>query len=267
MTTLDLFTYAFMQRAFIAGALLGLLLASLGVIASLRRMTFFGEGIAHASLAGIAIAVLFGWAPLPIAILWAILVATIIFFLERSTKLPTDTLIGMLFTASMAFGIILIHFLPGYQPELLTYLFGSILAIGTQDVWITAILTIVILGWFFPSLKGLTFASLSEESAQVTGIDVGKQTYLFYIALAVTTVLGVKILGIILVPALLVLPTATSRVLANSFKNYVIGSILFAECFIIAGLIFSYLLDLPSGATIVLVGTLTFLLATLMRPS
>lgn len=262
---IELFSYGFMQRAFIAGAVLGLLLASLGVIASLRRMTFFGEGVAHASLAGIAIAVLFGWAPLPIALGWAMGVATIIFFLERSTKLPTDTLIGMLFTASMAFGIILIHFIPGYQPELLTYLFGSILAIGTQDVWITVALASIILVWFFLSLRGLTFASLSEDSAQVSGINVKTQTFLFYLALAVTTVLGVKMLGIILVPALLVLPTATSRTLSHAFRTYVIGSILFAECFIFVGLVASFLLDLPSGATIVLVGTIIFLLATLIR--
>lgn len=262
---LDFLSYGFMQRAFEAGILLGLLLASLGVIASLRRMTFFGEGVAHASLAGIALAVLFGWAPLPIAILWAVFVATIIFLLERSTKLPSDSLIGMLFTASMALGIIIIHFLPGYQPELLTYLFGNILTISSFDVWMTVGLTALILTWFFASLRDLTFTALSEESAQVAGVSVGRQTFFFYIALAITTVLGVKILGIILVPALLVLPTSTARMLAGSFKEYVIGSILFSEAFIISGLIFSYLFDLPSGATIVLVGAITFLAAALIK--
>ncbi|MFH1632008.1 MAG: metal ABC transporter permease, partial [bacterium] len=134
----ELLTYPFMQRALIAGAILGVLLASLGVLATLRKMAFFGEGVAHASLAGIAIAVLAGFTPLPFAIAWAVLIAVIIYTLERATKLPSDTLIGILFTASMALGVILIGQTQGYQPELLSFLFGSILTIKSIDLIIIA---------------------------------------------------------------------------------------------------------------------------------
>jgi ABC-type Mn2+/Zn2+ transport system permease subunit len=254
-----------MQRALLAGVILGLLIPSIGVIASLRKMTFFGEGVAHASLAGVAIAILAGLAPLPVAIAWAIGFASFIYFLERSTKLPTDTLIGILFTASMALGIIIIQSLPGYQPELLSYLFGSLLSVQPADLLVIAPVATVILLWLGRYLPELTFAALSEESAAVTGINTKLHTYLFYVALAVTAVLGVKILGIILVPALLVLPTATSRLLTKTFRSYVTISILLSELFIILGLIGSFYFDSPSGATIVLVATAGFLISTLVR--
>ncbi|MFH1712511.1 MAG: metal ABC transporter permease [Patescibacteria group bacterium] len=255
----------FMQRALIAGVILGVLLASLGVIATLRKMAFFGEGVAHASLAGIALAIIGGITPLPIAIAWAILVAIMIFGLERSTKLASDTLIGILFSASMAIGVILMNFTQGYQPELLSFLFGSILTIKTFDLVVIALCSVVILVWFGSSMRKLVYLSLTEESAAASGVNVPLNTLLFYISLAVATVLGVKILGIVLVSALIVLPAATSRLLTKTFRSYFISSIIISEIVIILGLILSFIYDLPSGATIVLVGALGFTLAGIFR--
>jgi ABC-type Mn2+/Zn2+ transport system permease subunit len=260
---LDIIQFPFMQRALIAGALLGVLLASLGVVATLRNMAFFGEGVAHASLAGISIAVLAGFAPLPFAIGWAVLTAIAIYVLERSTKLSSDTLIGILFTASMAIGVILMNYTTGYQPELISFLFGSILAVRELDLIIIAVFTVIILVWFFASLRHLTFSALSEESAMVAGIPVKRQTLAFYIALAIATVLGVKILGIVLVSALIVLPAATARMITHSFKSYLVTAIVVSELVILTGLILSFALDLPSGAVIVLLGTAVFLVVSL----
>ena len=262
---LELISYPFMQRALIAGAILGVLFASLGVIATLRKMAFFGEGVAHASLAGIALAIMAGVAPLPLAIGWAVLVAILIFVLERSTKLESDTLIGILFTASMAIGVVLMSLTQGYQPELISFLFGSILSVREMDIIIIASLSAIILIWFFASLRQLTFLSLSQESATVSGVPVKIQTLLFYIALAIATVLGVKILGIILVSALIVLPPATSRMMTKSFRGYVITSIIVSEAVILTGLVLSFFYNLPSGASIVLVGTGAFLIAAGVR--
>jgi zinc transport system permease protein len=265
MILIEMFGYPFMQRAFAAGAILALLLAALGIFMTLRKMSFFGDGIAHASLAGIAIAVLAGWAPLPVALIWTVIVAIGIYWLERSTKLPSDTLIGILFTASMSFGIILFSFTRGYQPELMTYLFGSILAVKTIDLITIAAISIVILAWLFASLRTLTYMSLSEESAAVSGEPVRFQTAALYVALALATVAAVKVLGIILVSALLILPSATSRMLTHDFRGHLIFSLIIAELVVGAGLIFSFLFDLPSGATIVIVGTIIFFLAALFR--
>jgi zinc transport system permease protein len=265
MPILELLNYPFLQRAIIAGVILGLLLACLGVYVTLRRMAFFGDGIAHASLAGIAIALLAGFAPLPVALIWALFVAIFIFFLERKVKLPTDSLIGILFTASMALGVILMRFTPGYQPDLVSYLFGNILSIQTFDLWVTIGITAAILIWLFTSFRGLTYMSLTEESAAVVGVKVKWHTLILYISLALSTVLGVKMLGIVLVSALLILPPATSRLISKNFKQYFIWSIIIAEITILAGLLLSFQYDLPSGASIVLTGTGLFCVAAIFR--
>lgn len=260
----EFFQYPFMQRALVAGVLLGILLASLGVFVTLRKMSFFGEGIAHASLAGIAIAIVSGLSPLPVAIVLAVILALLIFMIEQNTKLSVDMAIGIFFTSAMALGVVLMSFTKGYQPELLSFLFGSILSVSIFDLWVIAIATVLILIWLFLSQKQLTFLSLSEEQAVVAGVPVKIQTALLYSALAVATVLGVKILGIILVSALLITPPAISRLHAKSFLSHMITTILFSEIIIIFGLIISFLYDLPSGATIVLVGALIFILSLLV---
>lgn len=264
-TVIEMFSQPFMQRAFIAGLFLAALLATLGIFVTLRKMAFFGDGIAHASLAGIAVALLLGLAPLPIALVWAVIVAVAIHFLERSTRLPSDTLIGIFFTASMALGVTMMSFTRGYQPELVTYLFGSILAVRPEDLMLIVGTGTLILAWVWSSFRELTYASLSPESAEVSGISTGRLSLALYVALAVATVLGVKVLGIVLVSALLVLPPATSRMLTSTFRGYVTGSIIVAVAVAAIGLVASYLYDLPSGAAIILVGATAFFLAAASR--
>lgn len=263
MEFLEIFTYPFMQRAFISGALLALLLATLGIFVTLRKMAFFGDGIAHASLAGIAIALLAGVAPLPVALLWSVFVAMIIYVLERKTRLPSDTLIGIFFTASMALGVILMSFSSGFQPELISFLFGSILSIRELDLVIISIISLILMTWLILSFRQLVFMSLTEEGAKVSGVRVELQKVFLYIALALATVLGVKILGIILVSALLLIPPATARLLTSNFRGYLITTLIFSEIFVGLGLILSFFYDLPSGATIILVGSVGFFFAAL----
>lgn len=261
---IEALSYPFMQRALIAGVFLALLLPALGVFATLRRMAFFGDGIAHASLAGIALALLGGLPPLPVAIFWAILVALYIYRIERVSGVSSDSAVGIFFTASMAFGVILMSFTSGFQPDLISYLFGSLLSIGTVDLLAIGIVTGVVLTWIAFSYKGLTFLCLSEESANVAGVRTERQLLGLYIALAVATVIGVKILGIVLVSALLVLPPAVARLTTQTFNGFFFLSLVFGEIFVLLGLFLSYAYDLPSGATIVLLGTGTFILASLL---
>lgn len=262
---IEMISYPFMQRAFLAGAVLAVLLASLGIFVTLRKMAFFGDGIAHASLAGIALAVLAGLAPMPVALAWAVAVALLIYRLERSTKLSSDTMIGIFFTASMALGVVLMSMTRGFQPELLSYLFGSILSVRDADLILTVVLAAIIMTWLTLSFRDLTAMSLAEDGAKVSGVRVGLQTMLLYVALSVATVLAVKILGIVLVSALLILPAATSRMVTTTFRGYVWASILISEVTVLSGLALSYAYDLPSGASIVLVGTAAFFLAALLK--
>ncbi|MBI1907901.1 metal ABC transporter permease [Candidatus Uhrbacteria bacterium] len=264
MALTDLLSQPFMVRALLAGALLGAILAALGAFATLRRMAFFGEGIAHASLAGIAVAVLAGIAPLPVALLWGIGVACAIFVLERTTKLPSDSAIGILFTASMALGIILMSFTQGYQPELLTYLFGSILGVTWQDVIILAAALVVLCAVLAAAYRPIVLAILNDETARVHGIATGRVTLLLYVMLAIGVVLGVKMLGIILVSALLIIPTAAARLLAGSMRQYLALSIIIAEAAVVVGIVVSAAGNRPTGACIVLAAALLFLLASVV---
>jgi zinc transport system permease protein len=165
----------------------------------------------------------------------------------------------------MALGVLLMSLTRGYQPELLSYLFGSILTIRSLDVLVLLAASAVILFWFWRSLRALLFLSLSEDSARVFGISVSWQTFFFYLALALATVLGVKMLGIILVSALLVLPPATARLMSTSFRSYVVFSIFFSELSVILGILFSFLFDIPTGAAIVLVGAAIFFMVALVN--
>jgi zinc transport system permease protein len=264
---LQMLAFPFMQRALLAGAILAVLLAVLGVFVAVRRMAFFGDGIAHSSLAGIAIAVLMGWSPLPVALAWAVLVALTIRRLERSTRLPSDALIGIFFTASLALGVALMSFSRGYQPELVSFLFGSILAVSPLDLVVMTGLSVVILAWLLSNFRRLTFMSLSEDAARVSGVSVEAQTSLLYVALALATVLGVRVLGAVMVSALLIIPAATARLLTHSFRAFSFVAAGVSLGAVLVGLVASYLLNLPAGAAVVLVAAGVFFITAVTRLS
>jgi zinc transport system permease protein len=238
-----------MQRALIAGIALGLILPFLGVFVTLRRMSFFGDGIAHATLAGVAIGIITGVSPFVAALGIGVLFGAGVYLLERKTNISSDALIGVLFTGGLALGIVLISRQKGYQPELLSFLFGSILSVSTRDLGI-------ILG--FSAVIVVALLMLLRQRTEL--LD-----FLFYVLLCVTIVLGVKLLGIILVSALLIIPPTIAKLLAPSFKTLIGVSVIAGEVFIVLGLMLSYLLDLPSGATIILVGVVTFLLVAMRQ--
>lgn len=249
-----------MQRALIVGIVLALVLGFLGVFAILKRMSFLGDGIAHASLAGIAIGLMAAVNPLITAIIFSIIIAILIYVLEKKTKLSVDAIIGILFTASMALGVVIISFQKGYQPELISFLFGNILAVNISDLIIMVVCALIIIIFLTIFYKKLSLLAFDKEGAYLAGINVSLFEIIFNIFLAVAIVLGVKILGIILVSALLIIPSSTAKIISKSFKSLVFSSIVFGEITIILGLVLSYIFDLPSGAVIVLCGTVIFVL-------
>ena len=260
MDILALFSLPFMQRALLAGMALGLVLPFLGVYVTLRRMSFFGDGIAHAALAGVAIGLLAGISPFLAALGFAVLFGAAVFLLERKTAISSDALIGVLFTGGLALGVILISLRKGYQPELLSFLFGSILSVAPQDLAIILAFSAAILVLMLKLRRQFTLLALDRDTAWLYGVHTDALDLLFYILLCVTIVLGVKLLGIVLVSALLIIPPTIAKILAPSFRTLILGSVLAGETFIVLGLILSYWLDLPSGATIILTGVLAFLL-------
>lgn len=262
---LEAISLPFMQRALLAGILVAPLLGGFGLIASMRKMAFFGEGIAHASLAGVAIALFAGIAPLPLSLAWACLIGVLVYVLERRTNVSTDTAIGILFTASMALGIVLISKTPGYQPELMSYLFGNILSVRTFDLNMLLVSTPLLLGWLAWSFHNLTLTSISEDLARVRGIATERTLFFFYVLLAIALVLSVKIMGIILASALLIIPPAIGKTLAASYRGFLVHTLLSSVFIVVLGLLLSYVLNAPSGATIVLVGAASFTCAQITR--
>ncbi|MFT6829414.1 MAG: ABC-type Mn2+/Zn2+ transport system permease subunit [Candidatus Paceibacteria bacterium] len=256
---LELLQLEFMQRAFIAGIVLAPLLAVLGSFVTLRKMSFFADGIAHASLLGVAISILAGIAPFGGALIIGVFFGILIFLLERYTTVASDAVIGIIFTTGLALGIVLISLAPGYQPDLISFLFGNILAITWSNVWMIVTLSIVILATIFLMFKKLTLTSLSPELAWASGVSTNYINLIFYILLSVAVVLGVKLLGIILVSALVITPSVTAKLVTGSFSSYVTWSVVFSLLAFIGGLFASYYLDLPSGASIVLTATSIFI--------
>ncbi len=263
---IDIFQLEFMQRAFIAGLALAPLLSVLGAFATLRKMSFFSEGVAHASLLGVALAIIAGVVPFYGALVIGLVLGVVIFILERYTKIASDATIGIIFTTGMALGILLISLEPGYQPDLISFLFGNILAVSWGDVWTIVVLSSVILFSVYLFYKQLALLAFSEEIAWTSGSNTTSLNLLFYALLSLATVLGVKLLGIILVSALLIAPAVSSRVLTTSFNSYVFLSVLFSVVSFVVGLLSSYYLDIPSGASIVLTATLLFGLVLLIKP-
>ncbi len=259
MDSLSVFTYPFMQRALLAGVLVGAGLALFGVFALARRLSFFGEGIAHASLAGIAIALLLGFAPLPVAMVWSMGIAYVLYKSERSTRLPSDATLGILFSASMALGVVLMSFTRGFQPDLVSYLFGNILSVRSQDLPYVALATIVPIIWLVRNRREMTDASLNEETAFVRGVNTDRLSLVFYLCLALVTVVAVKLLGIVLVSALLIIPASAARTVSKTFSSYLWGALIVAEMSVVGGLVFAVIFDWPAGATVVLTGTALFL--------
>ncbi|MCU0275361.1 MAG: metal ABC transporter permease [Acidobacteria bacterium] len=254
----ELLQLPFMQRALLAGLVLGVLLSYLGIFVTLRRMAFFSDGIAHAALAGAAIGLLTRFSPLLSALAFSMVLAAMVYWLEKKSPLSSDAIIGILFTSGMALGVVLISLRPGYQPELIGYLFGNILAIRLQDLALITALAAAILAFIAVNKRKLTLLALDREMACMAGINPDFYELLLYIVLACALVLGIRILGVILVSALLITPVSTARLFSRSFRALAWWTVLLAEFTMLAGVLLSYFLDLPTGAVIVLTGSALF---------
>ncbi|MCZ6704326.1 MAG: metal ABC transporter permease [Bacteroidetes bacterium] len=255
---------AFMIRALVAGVLVGALASYYGAFIVQRRLSFLGSGLAHAAFGGIALALLLKQDPLLIAIPFTIIVAIAINWVRSETILAADTAIGIFFAVAVALGVIFLSIREGTTYDAFSYLFGSILAISMTDLWI--IILIFAIGLLtLPRLWGnWAFATFDEESARVDNHSVGRDDYALYVLLAVTIVAAIKMVGILLIAAFLVIPAAAARLLSPTFFWMTVVSVCLGILSAFTGLIGSYELDLPSGATIVLCQAIFFGLALLV---
>ena len=261
----DWIYYDFMWRALLGGVVVGALASYYGVFVVQRRLSFLGSGLAHAAFGGVALGLLLQTEPLLIAIPFTVVVAILINWIQINTRLAGDTAIGVLFAVSVSLGVIFLSLRKGGSADAMTYLFGSVLSVSITDLWILAGLAAAGVGTANRFWGYWAYATFDTEIAKADGIRVNRDDYLLSILLAVTIVVSIKVVGILLIAAFLVIPAASARMLSHSFRAMTLLSVLIGSFSVVVGLYVSYVLDLPTGAVIILVQSVVFALALLNR--
>jgi len=264
--------HAFMQYALFAGVLAGVACGIVGTYVVARRITYIAGGISHTVLGGMGIAfyfsVVYKWKalhPLYGAIAAALLAAVVIGLVSLRAKEREDTVIGALWAVGMAVGVLFISRTPGYNENLMSYLFGNILMVSARDLWLIGILDLVVVGATLAFYNQLQAVCFDEEFARVRGINVEFFYLLLLCLVALTVVLLLTVVGVVMVIALLVLPAAVAGFFSRTLKQNMILAVLLSVAFTTVGLAVSYQPNLPAGATIIILAGATYLVVMLVK--
>jgi zinc transport system permease protein len=254
-----------MRNALAAGLLASIICGIMGTLVVVNRIVFLSGGIAHAAYGGIGLAFYLGWPYLAGTLGFSLAAALLMAAVTLKDRHRADTVIGVIWALGMACGIILIDLSPGYNVDLMSYLFGSILTVPDRDLWIMVGMGLVILAMVTVYYKDLLALSYDEEFARIRGVPVTGLYFLLIGMLAVTVVMVIQVVGLILVIALLTIPPFIMERYARSLLQMMIGSSLLGVVFTVAGLWLSYAFDLTSGASIILVAGLCFFVNLLLQ--
>ncbi len=257
--------FTFIQRALLAGCFVAICCAFLGVFLVLRRFALIGDGLAHISFATIALGLLVHVTPIFVSIPLVILAALGILRLTDRSLVYGDAAIGLLSAMGVATGVLVASVAGGFNVDLFSYLFGNILSVSPTEVVLSVVLSVVIIGavkFFYHDLFATTF---DQDHAQVSGIRTGLINKILIILTALTVVLGIKVVGTMLVSSLIIFPAVSALFIARSFKMAIFLATIFAVLSVIAGIFISYVWNLPSGATIVYVNFIIFVIVYFLR--
>ena len=258
MELIHILSYGFIQRALIAGSLIALLCSTLGVFLVLRRLSLIGDGLAHVTFGSIALGLLLNVYPIYVSIPVVMICSLWILKLTEKARLYGDAAIGIVSAVGIAGGTLLASVAGGFNVDLFSYLFGNILAISTAEMVISFVLSLAVIAVivaYYHELFSLTF---DEEFAQASGIRTKRINSIFILATALTIVLATRVAGILLVSALLILPAVTSLQIAKGFKPAILIAAAFGIISVIGGIGISFIMDLPTGATIVMLNLIFF---------
>ena len=255
---IDILYNPLILNSLIGGIILAVLLSVISLFVYLKNWSFINVGISHATFGGLALGVFLGISPTITALIFAILIGLLIGYISRKGSINEDTSIGILFSISMALGVILLTKSSNYTNDLFTFLFGNILTITTNDIYITFIFSLITIGFIWFNFSKLMFCCYNEEVAYVSGINTSFYYYGLITIVAITTVLAVKLVGVILASAMMILPAALSRQIFWHYKKIIIFSIISSIFFVVFGIYIAYILDSPPGATIVFVYATAF---------
>lgn len=256
-----MFSYDFMRNALYASLLVGVACGLIGTLVVLNRIVFLGGGIAHAAYGGIGLAYYFGQDPMLGAILFSILSALGMGLVHLRTKARSDTLIGVMWSIGMAIGIIFVSLTPGFKADLMSYLFGSLLAVSGADLRLMAVVVLLVIAFVVLLYRSLQAISFDETFSTVRNLPVAVLYLVMLVMIGLTVVVAMRVVGLIMVIAMLTIPPATANLFLKDMKGMMLLSIGLGWLFSTIGLIVSFALNLQAGSVIILVASLSYLLA------
>jgi zinc transport system permease protein len=256
----EMFSYTFLIRAFIVGALVSICAALLGVSLVLKRYSMIGSGLSNVGFGSLALATALHAAPLSVAIPVVIAAAFLLLRLSENSKIKGDAAVALISTGSLAIGVIIISQTTGMNTDVCNYLFGSILAMSKTDVYLSVALSIIVLVLFVLFYHNLFAVTFDETFARATGIKTGLYNMLIAFLTALTIVLGMRIMGALLISSLIIFPALSSMRLFKKFKSVTLCSVLVSILCFFVGVIISYVYATPTGASVVLINICIFVL-------
>jgi zinc transport system permease protein len=264
MNITEMLSYGFMQRALIGGSLIAILCSVLGIFLVLRRLSLIGDGLAHVTFGSVALALFFRLQSvyLTLAIIPIVLACAMgILKLAQKAKIYGDAAIGIVSALGIATGVMLASIAGGFNVDLFSYLFGNILSITSSELIIAAVLFVIVITGVCIFYNDLFASTFDEELAKSSGIDTDRINAVLVLLTALTVVLAMKVVGIMLISALLILPAVSALQVAKGFKTAIVCAACIGVCTVVVGISLSFTMNLPTGATIVIINFFTFLAA------
>jgi zinc transport system permease protein len=263
----ELLSYSFMRNALMAGVLVSLACGIIGTLVVLKRMVFISGGVAHTAYGGVGLAFYLGVNPILGAVAFSLIASFLMGYVQRQTRQRQDTLIGVMWAIGMAIGIIFADMTPGYKADLMSYLFGSILAVTQTDLWMMLGVNLLVISFVILFYKELQAVAFDESFARVRNLPVD----LLYIALVamigLAVVMLMRVVGLIMIIALLTVPAAIGSLFLKHMKHIMWMAMVLSLIFTTGGLLLSYFFNLTSGATIILIAGISYLIALLIHKS
>lgn len=261
----EMMSYPFIVRAMIVGILVSLCSSLLGVSLVLKKYSMIGEGLSHVSFGAIAIAVALGVSPLKLSIPIVIIVAFLLLRIKESSKIKGDSAIALISSSSLAIGVISIAITTGMNTDVCNYMFGSILAMSKNDVYLSVVLSIVVIFLFTIYYNKIFAITFDENFTKSTGINVNFYNMMIAILTAITIVLGMRMMGAMLISSLIIFPSIISMKIFKSFKSVVMSSGIVSILSFCIGMTISYKFSAPTGASIVVVNIIIFILSIIVE--
>ena len=262
----EMLEYTFMQRAIIVGLLVSLCAALLGVSLVLKRYSMLGDGLSHVGFAIITVSTVIGFtSPLYISIPGVILTAILLLKVGNSKKIKADSSIALISTSALAIGVIITDLTTGLNTDICNFMFGSILVMTKADVYLSIIVSIIVVLLFIIYYRKIFIITFDEDFGKASGLNTNRYTTLLAVLTAITIVVGMRMMGTLLISSIIIFPALTSMRLFNTFKKVILSSVAVSIFSFLTGILLSYIFNLSTGATIVIVNLILFIIFSILE--